>query len=219
MQTQITDYRTLTSNVSSSSALYSVWAGGNDILNYMHVNNPSDDPTDIANLVNQTVGNIGTAIQNIYDDGGRHFLVPNLPALGNKPDFVNTDKQSLANQIITLFNQALQDHLSQLSLALLEIELFYFDVYAITDAIFNDPESYGLNNITDSAYDGSGAYPGTVVTNPEEYLFWDATHPTTGVHTLIGNIAYNTLVPEPATVAVLLAGMMATMAILQRRRR
>lgn len=216
LQKQVSDYRTLTGNASSSTALYTVWAGGNDLINYMNADTPSSDPSDLNNLVNSTVTNIGTAINNLYIDGARNFLVPNLPALGNKPNFVNTPKQSLANQLIDLFNQALESYLDNLSLSLLDIELYYLDVHEITDDIFANPANYGITNVTDAAYDGSGSYPGTVVSNPDDYLFWDNTHPGTKIHTLLGDIAYNAIVPEPALIGFLVGGVFVAIGLRRR---
>jgi len=39
-------------------------------------------------------------------------------------------------------------------------------------------------------------------------MFWDAIHPTTYAHNLIAGAAYNTVVPEPATMLLLGLGLM-----------
>ena len=42
----------------------------------------------------------------------------------------------------------------------------------------------------------------------DSYMFWDAIHPTTYAHSLIAGAAYNTVVPEPATLLLLGLGLM-----------
>ena len=50
---------------------------------------------------------------------------------------------------------------------------------------------------------------GYVVPNPDQYLFWDGTHPSRIGHELIGDGAYEALgetlsIPEPSTIGILL---------------
>lgn len=57
----------------TSDTLLSVWAGANDFLQ------GRDSTTG--------VGNIETALNTLYDAGGRDFLIPNLPDIGNSKRF------------------------------------------------------------------------------------------------------------------------------------
>ena len=51
-----------------------------------------------------------------------------------------------------------------------------FDTYKILRDVRNNPEAFGLTNVTDACLVLSSA---TVCADPDKYLFWDDVHPTT----------------------------------------
>ena len=58
-----------------------------------------------------------------------------------------------------------------------------------------------LRELADQAFD---EVSGTIVPNPEQYLFWAGIHPTAEAHLLLGNLAL-TAVPEPTVLVLLIA--------------
>ena len=188
---------------SPATTLYTIWSGGNDVINLVDSSN-AITPTQIAQ-------NISNSITSLYDAGGRSFLVPNLPPLGYKPNYLtNSAKMQQANDFVDVYDPLLQSTLDSLSTNLPGIKLTNLDVYSVFEDMLTNPDNYGLTNVTSSAYTASTNGPdyGSVVTNPDSYLFWDQTHGTATVNTILGNAAYTAVVPEPTTWALLLFSLL-----------
>lgn len=209
---QVENYLSIVGGSASPTSLYSVWAGGNDVIYYIEFGS-SDTHQQHAEKI---AANIKTAVTDLYNAGARHFLVPNLPPLGDKPDFVDTPHQAIANDIVAAFNTSLEQSMMDLRVQFPELKVATWDVYTDFNGVLQDPASFGFSNIKDPAYsskDASGTalpYPGAVVANPNEHLFWDDTHPTAAGHALLGQYAFESLtillVPEPSTLALIGVG-------------
>ena len=223
LQTQVSDYRSLlTASITGmpnvSTTLFTVWSGGNDII-YLVSDGTAITPAQIAS-------NISTAITSLYDAGGRFFLVPNLPPLGDKPSYVNNPSEhDEANAFVREYNPLLSQTLASLSQDLPDVTIIPFDVYALFNDVLANPGNYNLTNVTDSAYvaDSNAPNGGYVEPNPNQYLFWDGTHPTLVGHEIIGDGAYAALgdtlsIPEPSTVGVIVLAAIALSVGYARRR-
>ena len=198
-----------------ATTLFTIWSGGNDVINLV------DNGTLIT--PEQVAGNISTAITNLYNAGGRTFLVPNLPPLGFKPNYVfDPVKQAAANGFVDSYNPLLESTLNTLSGNLTGSAIIYLDTAAIFLDAIADPAAYGLTNVTETAYTAfSGSNPpppyGSVVGNPEQYLFWDNSHATTSVNFLIAQQAYAAIVPEPTACVLLLIGVIVALSFSRKR--
>jgi phospholipase/lecithinase/hemolysin len=133
--------------------------------------------------------NIGMALENLYGDGARDILVGNLPDIGATPAFYSGPNQGAATGWTTLFNLNL------------EVVLADFEE-GHDDATLYRLDAYGLF---------AGFTPGT----PEwAELFWvDGFHPSSIGHQLIADTAYCSVVPEPATLLLVGAGLMGLAAL------
>lgn len=192
LQTQIKTYIDLLTTADArmpkiSETLFTVWSGGNDVIYLVQDGSPVTTPEKIRD-------HLGEAITTLYNQGGRYFLVPNLPPLGEKPNF-RTDPQyrKEANDFVAEYNPLLHAELTQLPQTLPGIKIIEFDVYALFEKVLKFPTDYGLTNVTDAAFTYETFNPpnyGKVVKNPNQYLFWDGTHPTVVGHGILGGQAY-----------------------------
>ena len=198
-----------------SDTLFTLWIGGNDVFAHVEENDPIT-PAQVA-------ANVSTAVTNIYNAGGRTFLIPNLPPIGQSPDYVNDPiKGPIATTFANDFNNQLDLSLDALSGSLTGIDIIKLDINQIFLDVIANPAAYGLSNVTEKAYTPfPGDLPpppyGSVVGNPAEYLYWDSAHGTTTVNVLIAEAAYAAVVPEPSTLALILTSAIAAVYLVKHR--
>lgn len=228
LETQVTAYIAISQAEGShmpaiSDTLHSVWSGGNDAINWVETGNTMRDtnaPMTLAQATSHSADDIHTAITELYDAGARHFLVPNLPDLGKKPNYIGTENEEKASDFVDSFNAKLADVVLTLETTYDDISITFFDAHGLFDQLLSDPESFGFDPAltADPAYVYTGGDPtSTIVDDPEIHVFWDNTHPTTQVHQLLGSYAYEAIaVPEPFAAILLPLGLAA--AFLVRRR-
>lgn len=162
-------------------ALYVVEAGANDFFAALELG------TSPATLIATGVGNTLTAVQRLRASGARFILVMNVPDLGVTPMARNMGPSGAAmvTQLCAAYNQALEmalNHLAQAGIPTLRL-----DSFAALDQMANDPAAYGFTDVTTpwlySDYSLS----------PNQFLFWDPVHPTTGAHEVLARAAVQQL--------------------------
>ncbi len=160
----------------NSNALYILWAGANDYLG-----GTITDPVD-------PVTNLSEAIESLYEVGARHFLVFNLPELGDTPLFQESEaaNPSQVNQLSNAHNSLLEIAIKQLDQSLAEIQLGLVDIQGLFKTVMAHPEQFALSNVTDSCLV-------VACSRPDEYLFWDQLHPTTVAHQIIAEAVFSSL--------------------------
>lgn len=199
-----------------ATTLFTIWSGINDVL--AHVEN--GDPV----TPYQAASNISLAISTLYASGGRYFVVPNLPLIGQSPNYLNDPIKGLSSTgFVDLYNQQLNLELDALSASLAGISIIKVDVQGIMLEIMADYYEYGFTNVTEPAYIRFGEQPytprdppyGTTVPDPDGYLYWDTTHFTSFGSFYIADLAYHAVmdaeiipaaIPEPAVTALFIGG-------------
>ena len=202
--------------------LFVLWGGGNDLIDAMAAASPNDRATRVSNAANK----LSQLAASLYGIGARNFLMPLLPNLGATPQFAGDATQAaLARSLTDTFNQLLGASIQQLG-------------------FLPGAKAYSLNldnlltNIQIDAAGGGHLYGITNTTTPcflllqfdsqacDTAAFVDDRHPTTTVHRLIAEAAFDrvtigqdvAVIPEPATV-LLVAGGLALVGVVARRRR
>lgn len=191
-----------------ATTLFAIWSGANDV--FAHVEN--SDPI----TPNQVASNIATAITTLYGQGGRYFIVLNLPPIGFIPSYINDPiKSDLATAFVNIYNAQLDVELEVLSESLEGITLFKVDIHDLFLEITTDYAQYGFTNVTDTAYIRYGEQPyeprdppyGELAANSDGYFYWDRAHGTAATNALIAGAAYAAvIVPEPSMTALLIIG-------------
>ncbi|MEN1678118.1 MAG: SGNH/GDSL hydrolase family protein [Planctomycetota bacterium] len=177
-------------------ALYTLLIGANDFFN----DNASGTP--VAQLdFNTPAQRVGAALQDLYNEGARNFLLLNLPWIGLTPSYNGNATEAAAwNTLSQDYNAQLASQADQFRLANADAVLFELDTAGLLNNTIANATELGFTNLTDSAAPGlepgdNGYDPSQIVPNPDEYVFYDGVHPTARVHKLLGFAAVRAVVP------------------------
>jgi phospholipase/lecithinase/hemolysin len=181
-----------------------LWGGSNNFNNAtVALPSPSDLVDDIEGHITSLVG---------AAPGERlRFLVPNLPPLGQtvRAQLIGAPLAPVLDLLSLQFNGLLDARLDSLRSGL-DVTIFELDIFGLTEEILLNPGGFGFTNTTQTARLPDGVdvtTPGTaVVSNPNEYVFFDDVHPTTAWHEIVGARAF-AVIPEPATFALFAFGL------------
>lgn len=178
-----------------------VWGGAN---NYIF------DPLANPALV---VDDVKHAVEELANLGGRRFLVPNLPPLGDIPlgnplfGILTPEEKAGLNFLSAVHNAELAAVTAELREDL-GIQIVVLDIHATVTGLLADPGSFGFVNVSIPCLiqqldgtriptfvcppDGSGGFIATGT------AFWDLVHPTTALHASLAVVARSALGPLEA---------------------
>ena len=237
---QIGSYLASSGGVMDPNALYVLWIGANDmsdaaVTSLMMGGNLAPiggqivqtigDPTKIGDPT--APGDILSALLTLQTLGARNFLIGNSPDLSLTPAvrqlgaMYGPKVEPLFQAVSAGFNATLAYSLPFYTLPTSSVTIF--DAFALQTEMTNNPAAYGLTNVSGACYDGPiegipGANPADhMCSTPNEYLYFDAEHPSATLHYWAANALYAQLVPEPAGWALSLTAL-GLMGFVSRRR-
>jgi len=146
------------------NALYTVWAGGNDLL-AIDMNNPGS----ASSVIDRAVQSIGLSTAMLAYAGAQDIMVLNMPDFGLIPAFYGTDDAPAATYLSMVFNQELKNMLGLLD-GYFDINLMYVDVFSLlheydeatVQSFFYDaihPNSIGHHKIANLALSQAAPVP------------------------------------------------------------
>jgi phospholipase/lecithinase/hemolysin len=204
-----------THSVGDPNALYMIWIGANDLRTILGSNVSSSTATNEALGV---VTNIDNAILALKASGAKNFMIVTVPDLGKTPEALATGpaNAAVASGLTQFFDASLVSSLPAVDGGL---NLKVLDTYSLIDGITANPGAFGFSDVTDPCLAGSVDYSGgTPCANPNSYLFWDTIHPTAAGHAIVAADAL-ALVPEPATLTMMLGAVGAFGVVWAKKRR
>lgn len=148
--------------------------------------------------------NILNAAQQLADSGARNILVVNLPSLDQTPRGRQTDPVTLG-LVSRMHNRALSRGLKKLERNNPEVNFISFDLSGLLQQAIANPKAFGIKNVTDACTNtdlySPTAFPLdpsqlTICKKSKNFLFWDSVHPTTHMHEVIADSAYDLLSQE-----------------------
>lgn len=195
---QVASFRAL-AGAADSSALYVVWAGGNDLRA------AALDPGNAATYIGNALAGVQSAISNLHAEGARRFLVMNMPNLGLTPESIGGGVVAGATFLSASYNAGFNAVINGLRAGLVNEDIRTLDTFSLLNTVVANPGDYGFSNVNSKCFDVTVP---SLCAAPDSYLFWDGIHPTAAGHRMIADAAYNiAAVPEPETYAMMLAGL------------
>ncbi|WP_227983129.1 autotransporter outer membrane beta-barrel domain-containing protein [Dickeya poaceiphila] len=203
IQSQVNSY--LQNNHASASTLYQMWGGSNDIY-AIYESAPTTATAEIIPVAQEEV----SLLNSLYHAGGKYVVVYNLPNLGATPDGISHHLEKKYQDVVSQYNQTLNNGLDTLSKDGLNI--IPVNTYKIMAEIMANPSAYGIINTTRGACDtlsslicSTGDYAkGTENT----YLFADNVHPTTGGYKMLASVVLSEMA-APGKISLLSQGPLA----------
>lgn len=197
----------LDSGGADPNALYVIAGGGNDALDALDaVTGGAPAGRTLRSTARRFAWDVGAMVDELQAAGARRILVWDTPDISLTPAVQagGTAAISFAAGLVGAMNDALDLRLAG------EAGVSVFDVAGLLRSVVASPGDFGL-------VDASNACGAIVGCDPSTYLFWDGIHPTSAGHRLLGEAIYAAVVPEPASVALWLAGLVALTAGMRRR--
>jgi phospholipase/lecithinase/hemolysin len=172
--------------------LYIFWGGSNDIFDALA---SGANGTLSANALPSVLVSIPTLtasqIEKLISAGATNILVMLLPSWSNAPvvaSVLTANQSQELSEFMSLLNNAIKSSVSPLANPKRGVNIQFFDIAAFTQTILDNPEAYGLTDVTNACFQnyemfisGIGGAAPIVCPNPDEFLFWDGEHPTTKV--------------------------------------
>jgi outer membrane lipase/esterase len=212
---QIDEYLAQGGGAADPNALYTVWAGANDVFSELAAFQAGQITqaqlqTNVLGAATAEVGQIAR----LQAAGARYIAVFTLPNIGGTPAFAGGPFSSAVTQLSAGYNTTLFTGLAGTGLRVIPV-----DTFTLFNQIIANPAAYGFTNATTPAcgpfpglstssnsffcYSGNLVAPGA----DQNYVFADPVHPTTATHRLVAQFVEG-LIAAPANY-----GMMAESAV------
>jgi outer membrane lipase/esterase len=181
------------------NALYTYWAGANDLFNYLGaaqgglITGTQAQQFTGASAVD-AVGQIGS----LQAAGAQYIVVLNLPDIGATPAFRGTAGAGSVTGLVLIYNQTLNAGLANLADGIIPVNAF-----GLVNEVLANPSAYGFTNVTGTACNlaltgGSSLFctPGAYVSPDanETYFFADGVHPTGAAHRMLAQAVFSEMV-------------------------
>lgn len=183
---QVSTYLAANGGKADPNALYSVWAGGNDLLAVL---GGAPAQATIGAAVQSEV----TALATLKAAGAQYILMPILPDLGMTPTAMAGGAASIgaATQGSQMYNQALLVGAKSAGVNIIPV-----DTFSLLREVKANAAAFGYTNTTGTACGAMSSLtcaPANYVAPgaSETYLFADGVHPTGKTHTIMAQLAYS----------------------------
>ena len=196
-------YAYLATELPTAETLFVVFLGGDNLRDGIGaVLMGLDDPNIIIpTVIGDAIADLAQILTVLVQAGAQTIMVPNMPNLGRIPEITQLPDpfaslaSALATQATVSFNQALDQLLMAFGPA--GIDIVQVNVFGLLEEVAENPAKFGLSNVDAPCYSGNdGGTGGDVCNNPDEYLFWDAIHPTARAHELLAEEVFEALFPR-----------------------
>ncbi|XP_008459639.1 GDSL esterase/lipase At1g71691 [Cucumis melo] len=183
--------------------IFFVGMGSNDYLNnYLMPNYPTRSQYNSRQFANLLIQQYTQQLTRLYNLGGRKFIIPGIGTMGCIPNILARSSDGRCseevNQLSRDFNANVRTMIANLNANLPGSRFTYLDIARMNQDILANPAAYGFR-VVDRGCCGIGRNRGQITCLPfqmpclnrEEYVFWDAFHPTQRVNIIMARRAFN----------------------------
>ncbi|XP_075648232.1 GDSL esterase/lipase At1g71691 [Castanea sativa] len=183
--------------------IFFVGMGSNDYLNnYLMPNFPTRNQYNGQQFADLLVTQYSQQLTKIYNLGARKFVIAGLGLMGCIPSILAQNPAGRCsdevNQLVAPFNANVKTMINQLSTNLPGSKFTYVDIASMFEDVLTNSRSYGLT-VTNRGCCGIGRNRGQITCLPyqtpcpnrEQYVFWDAFHPTEKVNVVMARKAFS----------------------------
>lgn len=174
----------------SPNALYTVWAGSNDVLEIANNANLTVQQQQAA--VSTAVANEVNFIAGLAAHGAQNIIVMNVPDLAKTPyELGRPGSIAAASDLAAQYDGQLAQSLGQF-VAATGVKLELVDTYGLIDNVVANPGQYGFTNVTQPLWNGNltDSNSGTLAATgsaANSYMFFDSLHPSAQTHAILGS--------------------------------
>ncbi|KAL2341816.1 hypothetical protein Fmac_009756 [Flemingia macrophylla] len=187
------------------NALYIVSVGTNDFLQNYFLEPTRPKQFSLQEYENFLISRFSKDIEAMHRLGAKMLVVVGVPPLGcvplTKAIFNQEGCVERLNKVAYSFNEKLSQQLGNLKTKL-GLKATLIDVYNIIQSAVINPKKYGfIESSKGCVGTGTIEYADScrgvsTCSNPDEYVFWDAVHPTQKMYKIIADEATESLVKE-----------------------
>ncbi len=184
------------------NALYTYWAGANDIFNYVgYAGAGLITSAQAQAFTGATAANAANQIRGLQTAGANYIVVFNIPDIGRAPNFTNAAlfpgqatpaNAAAVSGLVFVYNSTLNAGLATLGDGIIPI-----NVYGLINEVLANPSVYGFSNVTGTACTGSSLFcTPAAYRSPnanQTYLFADGVHPTGAAHAMLASVVISTI--------------------------
>ncbi|KAL4891770.1 GDSL lipase/esterase [Aspergillus ambiguus] len=162
----------------SSSAVFGVWIGVNDVGNAFW-------QTDAQTFVPQLISRLGSLIQELYTSGARKFLVLNVPPTGRSPYFLDQGNATVQQHAayLSVYNTQLKAMVDGFKANHTDVTAVLYDSWSFMTKVLDNPTEYGFPDATCINEDGTSC------------VWWNNYHPSAKYHELQSDDMKQVLTP------------------------
>ncbi|KAK1300200.1 GDSL esterase/lipase [Acorus calamus] len=141
-------------------------------------------------------------MQSLYNLGARKFVLSGVGSLGCIPSVLaqalNGRCSDDVDKLVVPFNDNVRSMVDNLNANLPGAKFIHIDIYHMFKDILNNPRLYGFS-VADRGCCGIGRNRGQITCLPfqtpcpnrDQYVFWDAFHPTAKVNVIMARRAFD----------------------------
>ncbi|KAI4370995.1 hypothetical protein MLD38_019276 [Melastoma candidum] len=188
-----------------SKCIFSIGLGNNDYLNNYFMPNyystsSQFSPQEYADVLMQEYSQ---QLRTLYNYGARKVVMIGIGQIGCSPNELaqrspdGTTCVEAINSACQMFNNNLKSLVNQFNNEFHDARSIYVDAYGIFQDLIERPASFGFS-VTNAGCCGVGRNNGQITCLPlempcqnrDQYLFWDAFHPSDAANVVVGRRSY-----------------------------